>query len=1052
LNTPSATRLLHLAFQKGFLPSEELNQLTREGSCEQDPAMVLRALVQRGILTEAQISTLMASFPSSAIDTPPPPRPSPPPLAPIYTQTQFKNWGHYRNLTFIGEGGMGRIFKAYDPSLQRPVALKILRGDSPELILRFLLEAQHQAAIEHANICRVYEVGEHEGHSYIAMQFIAGGSLEDQASTLSIVECVQVMATAAEAIHAAHRLGLIHRDIKPANILLEKNEQGQLKPYVLDFGLARGSDPSGFSVSGLVLGTTHYMAPEQARGENSRLSCRTDVYGLGATLYAILGGQAPFSDADGAICIQKTLAEEPIRLRALCPDLPKDLETIVEKCMEKDPSRRYDSAQQLAEDLRSFLVGEPIQARPQTLSYRAFRFARKNKGVLPLAAVALVTISILGGGILFSRIKASRQIRWAQQYGQEAERLEALVRYIYLMPAHDIRRELALVKARVEAQHQRAQALDGDVQAAALYALGRAYLTNRNFDLAKASLEKAWNQGLRTPDVAYALGKTLGFIYQRELEAAWHMADQASVSLRIAQLDRTLKAQVIYFLREGRGASLEPPTFMEAQLAYFEMRYDYALEMAKRAHQESPWLYEARALQAEIYLAQANTLQDSKAVIETHRKASTCLEDCLRIAPCDPHLLEMMSRRWWQELDWRRDHGMDTQEAFGAQLAVCDQWLRIIPEDPSALARQASAYVEIARRGAQNDVTFRFRMAEKGVRLAKAILDHDPASLDALLVSATGKTIMGFCQRELDQDPSASFDVALEFIGRYRDRDPWLPEANSALGAVLAGRLEWQHRSGQYDDTLWQRCLPILEEASRRYPQLSFVATQVGWCCTAVADSQMRRGQDPTAMLQKAQALLTQAITRDPSYFQAYEKRGLLHLLQARFQADQDQDPLPELQRARQDFYAALRIAHNDVNTLLELFIADNRAAEARLRRGQGAEEELRLAASTLGTLQKTQKQRSLRRLMLEADHLRLKAWSQPSQADFHLRQAQALVQSAIRIDPKNPEVHLAMARVYTTWDRCGAPGGDYSRLAEGAKRAAKHLNPLAAPTSALVQ
>ena len=1001
MTTPSATRLLHLAFQKGLLTFEDLHRAQAGGPADQDSSQIIQRLVDTGVLSESQIARLKADVPSSTLDKPTPPVQTPPTLPPIYTATHLRTWGHYRNLNFIGEGGMGRIFKAYEPSLQRHVALKILRGDSPELLIRFLLEAQHQAAIDHANICRVYEVGECEGHSFIAMQFIEGSNLEALSPELSVTQRAKIMATVAEAIHAAHRLGLIHRDIKPANILVEKDEQGQLKPYVLDFGLARGSSPSGFSVSGLVLGTTHYMAPEQARGENSRLSCRTDVYAMGATLYDILGGQPPFAGTDGAECIQKTLEEEPVRLRSLCPDLPKDLETIVTKCMEKEPSRRYESARELAEDLNRFLTGEPILARPQTLSYRTLRFAKRNKPLVAVAAAALVTIALLGGGILFARFKAARQIRWAQQYGQEAERLEALVRYIYLMPAHDIRGELALVKERVEAQRKRALSLEGDVQAAALYALGRAYLTNRDFDSARTSLESAWNQGLRTPDVAYALGKTLGFIYQRELEAAWHMADQTSVRLRVAELDRVLKPQVIHYLREGREASLEPSTFMEAELAYFEMRYDHALEMAKLAHRESPWLYEALALQAEIHLVRANTLNDSAAVLEEHRQASTCLEACLRIAPCDPHLLEMMSRRWWQELDWRRDHGMDTQAPFQAQLAVCEQWLRIIPGDPSALARQASAYVEIARRGAQNDVAFRYRMASKGVQLAKAILAKDPTSLDAMLVNTSGTTIMAFCQREMDQDPSACFDQALDCARRYLERNPWLPEVHSIVGAVLAGKLEWQLRNGICDDSLWQGYMPRLEEAVRRYPHLSFMVTQVGWCCSAIADSQMQRGQDPGPMLEKAQGLFAQSIAQDPTYFQAYEKEGLCRLIRAKWLANRGQDPMPEIQKARQSFQSVLKVARNDINTLLDLLIADNMAAEQRMAQQQSPDEDLAQAESVLGLIQKEQKARTARRLLAEADHYRLAALATRS-GSLRLK-AEGLAKEAVRRDPGNP-------------------------------------------------
>ena len=201
-------------------------------------------------------------------------------------------WDRYRCDRLLGAGGMGRVFKAWDPRLRRWVALKFLHADDPELTARFLREAQAQARLEHPHICRVYEVGEAAGRPYIAMQYIDGSALGARAGGMTLEQKVLVMSRVAEAIHAAHRLGIIHRDIKPANIMLEETEGG-IHPYVVDFGLVREIGVEGLTLSGASLGTPQFMAPEQALGKMDRVDRRSDVYSLGATLYTVVAGRPP---------------------------------------------------------------------------------------------------------------------------------------------------------------------------------------------------------------------------------------------------------------------------------------------------------------------------------------------------------------------------------------------------------------------------------------------------------------------------------------------------------------------------------------------------------------------------------------------------------------------------------------------------------------------------------------------------------------------------------------------------------------------------------------
>ena len=203
-------------------------------------------------------------------------------------------WARYASIRFLGRGGMGKVFLVHDPRLRREVALKFVRGDNPEHVRRLISEARAQARVSHERVCKVHEVDEVdevEGKVYIAMQYIAGQPLGVIARELTLEQRVMLLRDAAEGIHEAHRVGIIHRDLKPSNIMVERADDDQLRAYVMDFGLARSAQDDGATLSGTVIGTPRYMAPEQAIGEPGGLDRRADVYSLGATLYHLVTGK-----------------------------------------------------------------------------------------------------------------------------------------------------------------------------------------------------------------------------------------------------------------------------------------------------------------------------------------------------------------------------------------------------------------------------------------------------------------------------------------------------------------------------------------------------------------------------------------------------------------------------------------------------------------------------------------------------------------------------------------------------------------------------------------
>jgi serine/threonine protein kinase len=304
----------------------------------------------------------------------------------------------YEILEELGRGGMGVVYRARQVQLNRVVALKmILAGEhaQPEYVARFLAEAQAVAALQHPHIVQIFEVGQHGGVPFFALEYLEGGSLQHklQGAPLPPREAAQLVQTLARAMHAAHERGIIHRDLKPANVLLDREG----RPKVTDFGLAkRVEGGAGLTQSGAIVGTPSYMAPEQAQGQTRAVSTAADVYSLGAILYELLTGQPPFKAAGVLETLAQVLDKEPVPVRRLEPTVPRDLETICLKCLEKDPRRRYPSAGALAEDLQRFQAGEPVAARPVGRLGRAGRWMRRNKAV---AALLLVAALFLGSTV-----------------------------------------------------------------------------------------------------------------------------------------------------------------------------------------------------------------------------------------------------------------------------------------------------------------------------------------------------------------------------------------------------------------------------------------------------------------------------------------------------------------------------------------------------------------------------------------------------------------------------------------------------------------------------
>jgi len=331
-----------------------------------------------------------------------------------------KQLGDFELCEEIGRGGMGIVYRARQLSLGREVAVKLmLRGAAatPEEQARFQAEVAAAAQLDHPNIVPIYEVGSHDGCQYFGMKLIEGQTLAEKmvAGPLPEREAVQLMIAIARAIQYAHQRGVIHRDLKPANILVEKKglveESGQ--PFVSDFGLAkRTSSSTAITQTGAILGTPSYMSPEQAASGRGLVGPLSDVYSLGAILYALLTGRPPHQGASPVDTVLMVLEQDPVPPRVLNPQVNRDLEMIVLRCLQKPSDLRYSSAGQLADDLQAFADGEPISARSGKFSHIVARVFRdtphaevlENWGILWMwHAVVLLVLCLVTNGLSISR-------------------------------------------------------------------------------------------------------------------------------------------------------------------------------------------------------------------------------------------------------------------------------------------------------------------------------------------------------------------------------------------------------------------------------------------------------------------------------------------------------------------------------------------------------------------------------------------------------------------------------------------------------------------------
>jgi serine/threonine-protein kinase len=563
----------------------------------------------------------------------------------------------------------------------------------------------------------------------------------------------------------------------------------------MDFGLARDHGDASLTQSNTVVGTPSFMPPEQARGDRGTIDARSDVYALGATLYALLSGRPPLTGTSATEVLMRVLHEEPPPLRKLVPSLPVDVESIAMKCLEKDPARRYASARALADDLARYLQGQPISARPPSRIYRLRLAVRRHRTVAATGLVAAVVAIGMGASLVKARIEARHVAQLAQRFGGAASEIEQRMRLAALMPEHDIGRDRLQLHERLQALAAETAAAGSIAEGPARYALGRGHLALGELAAARSELERAWKLQYRPAETAAALGTVWERLWERDRDESSREGARESSK----QAERETRERVAGWLRLARGAPQVDSGLLEARIDYFQERIPQARDEAHAVFDRDPQQWEALLLEGRASSKLGHRLAGDGALAEArahYARAETALTLAATIARSDPDVQYELCRLYDRILEVQAGRDQVAVEA-------CRRAALVDPSSEAAQGKLAIALNRLVEKVHPPDAAALLdeaqRAAERAVAQAPRFANHYRVLANSLRLRGDFDGACAVIERGLRADPDsksaeklllteAQIEVARghALLSRHEDAEGAVKAAQAAIDRARA--------------------------------------------------------------------------------------------------------------------------------------------------------------------------------------------------------------------------------------------------------------------------
>jgi tetratricopeptide (TPR) repeat protein len=817
------------------------------------------------------------------------------PLEPSTSETELEvgaRFGRYLVLDWLGAGGMGAVYAALDPDLNRRVALKVLRHGGANPPIRDLLqaEAQAMAQLAHPNVVTVFEVGSVDDRVFIAMELIEGQTLARwlRAQPRKPSEILAMFVAAGNGLAAAHAAGLIHRDFKPDNVLV--GDDGRVR--VTDFGLARAAprepaaghgsaDPSDARVpqTGLA-GTLAYMAPEQYLSRAA--DARADQFSFAVALYEALYGERPFASpplsADRAAVTPPRRAGVPIALRQ-----------VLLRALRLDPDERYPSMTEL-------------------LAALAPRPRRARRLVIAAIAVVAAVVTAAGGYAIHLQRAAEQRIDLVSRLRGLAPELRTVLRTAHMLPLHDIRPARDRVRSVMREVEREQQTPAGQHETAVIdFVLGEGHRALGDHERALVLLERAWAAGERGPQIDAALGEMLGATYWSRLEQIESTVPAADQAVQTRAIETRYRDPAMVHLRAALAARVASPTYLEALIAFDEHRFDDASRSARQALAESPTLYEAGILEARAHHEAGRAFLAADRGDQARQEfavARQIFERVLETARSDDDA-------WlrYGEMVYVQAHDLGNgdlppdlrQQAIDAFHTV----RRIHPDRSEAILSEVAIYEHEANLAI---VSYRDPgpHVDKVLAMAEDARVHgaDPGRVNMIICLAHWERAVH--QASHGADPRAAFEQAVAACERATAARP---EANNhaSLGVLYASLAVYDAEHGgdptrffQLGERSFRASLGIKDDAVQRY--------NLGRLWSSLAHYQTNHGRDPQRAVDAALAEFDTAVRMDATRSDALAAMGDVLVARARFQQAQHEDAHETIAEARRALDRALAI------------------------------------------------------------------------------------------------------------------------------------------------